>query len=1106
MNLGQLIITLGVDTKQLYEAEVKVRTMAVSMQDAADKAATRIQTAGRHMINFYSYGYRATRMLTVPLIAFGTVATKTFKDFEFSMAKITGLVGIAEEKTKQWGDVLLQMGPQVAKTPKELGEGLYFVASAGFKSAKALDIVELAAKGASAGLGKTSDVANVLTSALNAYRGSGLTAKKAMDQLIAAVREGKAYPEQFATSLGKVLPIAAELGVSFDQVTGAMAAMTLQGASAANASTYLAGVLRAMLDPSEQSKTALEDLGTSMEEMKNLLAKRGLIAALMKINQLQVEYGDDLVSRVFPRVRAITGVLSLMGKNYEYNYQVMQKVRDAQGDLERALKAASTTFEFQWNAAMSLASVSLIKFGKVIGKEIIPLIRDLANIVNRLADWFSALDDSTKKLIVRIGLLTAASGPLYLVLGFLTNNILPNLIRLFKWALIPVLSFVGRSFVSVGITVSGILGPIGALVVAVGALVGTYSLFKKRGEEVVSTQKEINETMEDASKIAEERTKQVRSFLKDLGLIKEVPIDVALNISTSDINKQVNKFTQVWSRAAGKTNVKVLPVMEQLDTSERAIKRMHELIAKLPLTTLRSMREVIGEEIIEIRRQLKQLGTPPRSDLVKFMQVDKLKTKLDALLAIWKEIGGEIERMPSIEDHAGVDPVFLRTTKELEREMKVIDVRAQLLGGRFDDVTAKTSAWEKVLDILTDRFAKSKKEIPGLREEIDRLLNSLDTVEITKFNQDIDAATLKSILLGKSFNIYNEILQIHKNRLDELIKRYENAKRKLGETNAETIKLRTEMGTLSEKIKEYTAAAASEEMQRQVEYSKALSDSLGTWSAKQDLLNAQIQKTSTGLYQLFLAEKVNTKGWDDLIIKLDQATRKLQKFSDETSVKFLKALAESTGNFSIQMEVVQAEIQKVNNELRDIASHGGVGSDAWKEGVKQLREYSLALSELETKQQILTTLKDSVVNFVTEIGTAIGKALTGTEYAWTNFVDIILRTAQQILKIMLGVAIMAKLLWGAMIPGGLVFGLIGVSALLAAWESYKSSLDEEVKLAGGGIVTRPTLAMIGEGSQPEAVIPLSRIGSLLSGEVKFKIEDDALVGILEQYENRRKNW
>ena len=34
-------------------------------------------------------------------------------------------------------------------------------------------------------------------------------------------------------------------------------------------------------------------------------------------------------------------------------------------------------------------------------------------------------------------------------------------------------------------------------------------------------------------------------------------------------------------------------------------------------------------------------------------------------------------------------------------------------------------------------------------------------------------------------------------------------------------------------------------------------------------------------------------------------------------------------------------------------------------------------------------------------------------------------------------------------------------------------------MAAGGIVTQPTQALIGEGSEPEAVMPLSKLGSML---------------------------
>jgi hypothetical protein len=43
------------------------------------------------------------------------------------------------------------------------------------------------------------------------------------------------------------------------------------------------------------------------------------------------------------------------------------------------------------------------------------------------------------------------------------------------------------------------------------------------------------------------------------------------------------------------------------------------------------------------------------------------------------------------------------------------------------------------------------------------------------------------------------------------------------------------------------------------------------------------------------------------------------------------------------------------------------------------------------------------------------------------------------------------------------------------------SIPQIPKLAKGGIATGPTLAMVGEGSEDEAIMPLSKLGSLMGG-------------------------
>ena len=76
----------------------------------------------------------------------------------------------------------------------------------------------------------------------------------------------------------------------------------------------------------------------------------------------------------------------------------------------------------------------------------------------------------------------------------------------------------------------------------------------------------------------------------------------------------------------------------------------------------------------------------------------------------------------------------------------------------------------------------------------------------------------------------------------------------------------------------------------------------------------------------------------------------------------------------------------------------------------------------------------------------------------------------------------------------LAFSKIGsISINIPDWipgiggEKYSFALPQIPLLANGGIATAPTLAMIGEGTESEAVLPLSRLDSLLSGGVQGSV-------------------
>jgi hypothetical protein len=195
--------------------------------------------------------------------AIGTAAVASAAKYETSLAKIDALTKTTTEDTERLGAGLLKMAKSVPKSPEELGAAAYFALSSGIEDVdEALALVGSAAKASAAGLGSTADIVDIVTAAMNAYGKENLTAAKATDILVAAVREGKGEPAAMAAALGTLLPIAAALKIPFEDLAAIFASLTnaLGGSGAAElAATQLRGIMSQIISPSKEAKNALAE-------------------------------------------------------------------------------------------------------------------------------------------------------------------------------------------------------------------------------------------------------------------------------------------------------------------------------------------------------------------------------------------------------------------------------------------------------------------------------------------------------------------------------------------------------------------------------------------------------------------------------------------------------------------------------------------------------------------------------------------------------------------------------------------------------------------------------------------------------------------------------
>ena len=363
---------------------------------------------------------RSATMLAAPILAAAGAGIKAFIGFDDALAKTVALVGIGREQVDQWGEQIKDLAPAVGIGPTKLAEALFDITSGGLRGQEAMDALTASAKASVIGLGETANVGRVATAALNAYAGQGLTAAKSTSILVATVREGQLSAESLATSIGRVLPIASEMGVGLDQVGAAMAAMTRLGANAEEAATALRSTLNTLLQPTSQAEKELAKIGVSAGELRKQLKEEGLLAVLSSL-KAAFEGNETAMARVFPNVRALQAVLALTGSNAGATQAIFESLaKTTSEDLDQAFEDSQTSGQ-NLRQALADIQVALVE----VGDELSPILEKLPGLTTEFGDFIEQNPDLVKALAGTAGILAGVGIALFGI-----SAILPALILL----------------------------------------------------------------------------------------------------------------------------------------------------------------------------------------------------------------------------------------------------------------------------------------------------------------------------------------------------------------------------------------------------------------------------------------------------------------------------------------------------------------------------------------------------------------------------------------------------------------------------------------------------------------------------------------------------
>lgn len=387
--------------------------------------------------------------LTAPIAAFGAFSLRAGVNFQKAMNRVEAKTGATAEEMKNLEGLARELGSTTQFTATQAGEGMAFLAQAGFEVNEILKatpgLLNLAAAG-EVDLGRAADIASNI---MGAFRIEVERTNEVADVLSKVTASSNTNLDQLAEAMSKVAPVAQKFGLDIQETASAVGLLGNIGVQGTEAGTALRRAFLNLAAPASTARKMIEGLGVDvadsagnvrsfndiMLDLGTALDKLPQRSRLTVLNELFGARG--IVAAAELTDQATSGVLA----------KFTEEMRDSAGAAEKMRK---TMMKGLPGAIVELASAFegfQITLTKIVDSEAVKFLNFLAKTFRSLSDVHPVL----LKIGIALAGILAVLGPLLLSLGFMATGIAK---------ILPILVFFGAAVTSAtaGLVALGAIG------------------------------------------------------------------------------------------------------------------------------------------------------------------------------------------------------------------------------------------------------------------------------------------------------------------------------------------------------------------------------------------------------------------------------------------------------------------------------------------------------------------------------------------------------------------------------------------------------------------------------------------------------------------------
>lgn len=431
--------------KRLLESETgenKLRSALESTNEAlkeqgnlsvktAEKLA-KIEKTGDKM---KSVGKKMSIGLTAPIVGIGTASIKAFSEVDEGMDTVTAKTGATGKELEKLQESFKNVAANAPDSFEDVGIAVGEVNTRlGFTGEKLEKASDDFLKFAT--VNKT-DVEGAIQLVTRAMGDAGIEADKynqVLDYLTVAGQKSGISVDKLAENLAKYGAPMRALGIDTKNAIALFAGWEKAGV---NTEIAFSGMKKAISNWGKEGKNSGEEFKKVMQQIKD--APDIASATTLAIEAFGSKAGPDLAD-------------AIKGGRFEVD-EYVKALEEAGGALDQTFDDMQDPPD-QAKVAMNNIKLILNDLGQTILGVLAPSLQNLTEWLKNLQQWFTNLSPNAKQLIVVIGGIAAAIGPVLVVLGTLASSIS---------SLIPVITFIASP---IGIVIAALAAFVAGIVIA----------------------------------------------------------------------------------------------------------------------------------------------------------------------------------------------------------------------------------------------------------------------------------------------------------------------------------------------------------------------------------------------------------------------------------------------------------------------------------------------------------------------------------------------------------------------------------------------------------------------------------------------------------------